>query len=584
MRSLLLASLLFAPAVLAAPVNVTVTSTGATGLPPASLVSPVVNGLDEAVDHHPEIELRAFLAGTPAPAHALPQSPGEAPGSGVALVNRGFSGFEGLNHADQRFAGSGRYLNSQWSLEPPDQALCVGNGYVLEAVNTAIAIFDKQGHRLAGPIAINQFFGLAPEFDRTAGVFGDFTSDPKCAYDWTTKRWYLTVLQMDAVGVRTHTLIAVSQTGNPLGAWNRFQIDTTNDGLGGTPAHPGCPCFGDQPLLGFDRNALFVTTNEFGTGFNGAQVYAIGKSLFSSGKGSAVLFDNLSLEEGPAYSVQPATTPPGGVFDGGRGGTEYFASALDFFGPFDDRIAVWALTGTASLNTASPSVSLGYGLAKSLPYGMPPDATQKSGPTPLRDQLNQIWASLGYGSNVETLETLAGNDDRMNQTVYSDGKIWGALNTAVHPAGDSRLRVGALWFRVQAAVEDRGVVAKMDGQGYVAEKGMDVFFPSVAVNASGVGAIGFSVAGPAVYPSTGYAELDDHGAGAIHFAGAGQVPQDGFTGYQYYGGNGSARWGDYSAAVADADGSIWLAAEFASSRPRTALANWGTWLTHLQVR
>jgi hypothetical protein len=43
------------------------------------------------------------------------------------------TGFEGLNHYQQRYACGG----NQFSVEPPDQALCVGNGYVLEAVNDA---------------------------------------------------------------------------------------------------------------------------------------------------------------------------------------------------------------------------------------------------------------------------------------------------------------------------------------------------------------------------------------------------------------------------------------------------------------
>src|SRR5207249_169299 len=38
------------------------------------------------------------------------------------------SGFEGLNFYQQRYARGG----NQFSVEPPDQALCVGNGYELE--------------------------------------------------------------------------------------------------------------------------------------------------------------------------------------------------------------------------------------------------------------------------------------------------------------------------------------------------------------------------------------------------------------------------------------------------------------------
>jgi len=48
------------------------------------------------------------------------------------------NGFEGLNFYQQRYARGG----NQFSVEPPDQALCVGNGYVLEAVNDVLNIFN----------------------------------------------------------------------------------------------------------------------------------------------------------------------------------------------------------------------------------------------------------------------------------------------------------------------------------------------------------------------------------------------------------------------------------------------------------
>src|SRR5579864_8746557 len=42
----------------------------------------------------------------------------------VVRAGRDTSGFQGLTHFDQRFAGTGLYTNTQFSLEPPDQALC----------------------------------------------------------------------------------------------------------------------------------------------------------------------------------------------------------------------------------------------------------------------------------------------------------------------------------------------------------------------------------------------------------------------------------------------------------------------------
>ena len=78
--------------------------------------------------------------------------------------------------------------------------------------------------------------------------------------------------------MRAHTLIAVSKTSDPRGAWFTYSIDSTDDGLNGTPSHAGCPCFGDQPLIGANDDGFYITTNEFGAGFNGAQIYAMSKA------------------------------------------------------------------------------------------------------------------------------------------------------------------------------------------------------------------------------------------------------------------------------------------------------------------
>jgi hypothetical protein len=99
----------------------------------------------------------------------------------------------------------------------------------------------------------------------------------------------------------------------------------------------------------------------------------------------------------------------------------------------------------------------------------------------------------------------------------------------------------------------------------------------VAVTAAGLGAMVFTLTGNAWFPSAAYVTLDAvNGAGAIHIAAAGTGPEDGFTGYGFFGGNRVARWGDYSAATVDELGQIWMAAEFIPGSPRTVLANWGT--------
>src|SRR5579862_2228874 len=54
--------------------------------------------------------------------------------------------FDGLDHVDQRLANGG----NQFSIEPPDQGLCAGNGFLMETVNSVLRIYDANGNALTG--------------------------------------------------------------------------------------------------------------------------------------------------------------------------------------------------------------------------------------------------------------------------------------------------------------------------------------------------------------------------------------------------------------------------------------------------
>jgi hypothetical protein len=520
--------------------------------------------------------------------------------SGVTSNNRGFSGFQGLNHFDQRTRDGG----NAFSLEPPDQGLCVGNGKVVEAVNDVLVVFDKSGNRLTTPESMNTFFGLPYAINRTTGVAGPFLSDPKCYYDAATNRFFLTVLEEDAApSVRTHTLIAVSQTGDPTGAWTDYSIDTTDDGQNGTPSNPNCPCLGDQPLIGTDAYGFYISNNEFPefvAGFNGTQLYAMSKWQLAAAAahGSSTLPTIVHINVGAIptpdvggiwYSLQPATTPNQDWLTLANGGTEYFLSALQFGpAPLDNRIAAWALTNTRSLNRGNPNVTLLNTVISSETYGLRADgsltATQKAGDYPLGQFLGQPKNQLNA------------NDDRMNQVVYAAGLLYSGVNTVV---GDGS-RVGMAYFMVLPYVTSShgslSLHARMVKQGYVSVANNNVFFPSIGVNRFGQGVMTFTLSGPDYYPTSAYVTVNPvFGAGSVHIAGAGVGPADGFTGYASFGGNGVERWGDYSAAVADSDGSIWFASEYIAQSctvaewstdstcggTRTQLANWSTFVGHV---
>src|SRR5204862_630316 len=168
-------------------------------------------------------------------------------------------GFEGLNHYQQRYSRGG----NQFSVEPPDQGMCVGNGYVVEAVNDVFNVYSQATGASVLPdntatnivsgfprnvnhaVDLNSFYGYPPAINRTTGVRGPFVTDPTCIYDAATQRFFVVVLTLEvnpANGAFTtvnHLDIAVSNTSNPTGSWNIYKTYVTNDGTNTGGANPG---------------------------------------------------------------------------------------------------------------------------------------------------------------------------------------------------------------------------------------------------------------------------------------------------------------------------------------------------------
>ncbi|MDP9341646.1 MAG: hypothetical protein M3Q23_05985, partial [Actinomycetota bacterium] len=533
-----------------------------------------------------------------------------APATPVVASNPDLAAtFDGIDHFEQRSANAG----NQASLEPPDQGLCIGRGFVMETVNQSLRIFTTAGRAVGEVTDLNSFYGYPPAVDYHNWRRGPFVTDPSCLFDPDTRRWFHLALTVDTslngtfLGTN-HLDLAVSRTSSPVGAWDLFSIPAQDDGSGGTPYH-GCdggPCLGDYPHMGVDANGLYISTNEyalFGDQFTSAQIYAISKRALAAGDFHAPLvhLDHLSAMGTPGFTVWPAQVP-GRRFATDEGGTEYFLSSMaapeagNATGA-SDRVALWALTNTGSLDSPAPAVRLSVAVVPAEPYAMPPPSAQRSGDLPLGDCLNS--ACLGRDPFTEVEATLDSGDTRMQQAVFAAGSVWGALDTAVQVDGE--VRAGIAWFLVTPAWSGGVLSASVRAQGYLAVAGQNVTYPAVAALSSGRGAVAFTLLGPDHYPSAAYALLDpETGVGPVHVAAEGVGPSDGFTGYRFFVGGQSgvpavARWGDYGAAVAR-PGSIWIASEYVGQTctypifllddtcggTRTQFANWGTRISRIQ--
>jgi len=524
--------------------------------------------------------------------------------------------FDGLNHRDQRLANGG----NQFSVEPPDQGLCAGNGFVMETVNDVIRVFDTAGQPQTGVIDQNSFYGYPPAINRTTLVRGPFVTDPSCLFDTDTQRWFHVVLTLETVpatgaftGVN-HLDIAVSNTSSPLGTWTIYRLPVQDDGTQGTPNHQCSlgPCIGDYPHIGADSTGFYISTNEysfFGPEFKAAQIYAFSKAALASGAASVGVtqIDTTGMGAGgnPGFTVWPSTSPPGQA-SSANGGTEFFMSsdaAEEANGNNSStNLLVWKLANTSSVATSAPNLSITQTTLTVAQYGVPPKSVQPGSGTQLGDfpqgqclNIPECATAILLGVPdpfTEVVSELDSNDSRMQQTWYANGKLWGALDTQVTVGGESR--AGIAWFIVDPSVP------KLVKSGTLAMANNNLSYPAIATTAAGRGVMAFTLVGEDHFASAAYASIDAKvGVGDIHIAGAGLGLDDGFTSYKAQVGDPPrTRWGDYGAAALDGK-NIWIASEYIGQSctltqwlaapigscggTRTALANWGTRLTKLNV-
>jgi hypothetical protein len=538
-------------------------------------------------------------------------------------------GFEGLNLFQQRFARGG----NQFTVEPPDQGLCVGNGYIVEAVNDVFNVYNSSGvsqlpaNNVGGAVDLNSLYNYPPAINRTTGVRGPFLTDPSCLYDSQVKRFFIVVLTLDtrpngAFTLVNHLDLAVSTTSNPTGTWRIYKVDVTNDGSNPAPQN-ACPCLGDYPHIGADANGFYITTNAYpwtavSSEFAGAQIYAFSKRQLAAGAASVpvthidtwasvdVMTQETPSIKQPGFTVWPSVSAQ--VSDEvGQNGTEFFLSSnaadeathpiAGIGGNYtSNKIIAWSLSNTRSLDRGTPSLDLTNKVLQVNTYAIPDRAAQPGSGNPpgngtpqgkcindtttlLFDGTTRGCWKLLFGSEPahnEVVSRLDSNDTRMQQVMYADGKLWGALGTAVTVGGSNK--AGIAYFIVNVGDKNdnqrdlasnrendgnRGLKASIALQGTYGVAGKNLIYPAVGVTAQGKGVVAFTLTSATDFPSAAYASIDAvNGIGAVQIAAAGLATDDGFTSYKAQVGNPPrTRWGDYGSAAVDGN-SIWIASEY----------------------
>jgi hypothetical protein len=536
-----------------------------------------------------------------------PSLPQDRSGKGV------LKSFEGLNSFNNDWSNNG----NQTGAEPPDQGLCVGNGYELEAVNSVIQVYDPAGAPQIvgqpffpqGPpvgLSLNEFFGLPPTIDYSSGVWGPFTGDVSCYYDTATGRWFLTMLNLaldPATGAFTgdNSLdLAVSSTNNPLAPWNLYSIPAQNNGTAGTPDH-ACDagfCIGDYPQIGADANGFYLTTNEysfFGDGYNGVQLYAFSKADLAAGDSdpATVYKENLLVPAlgQKAFTLRPAQSSPTS-FEIGQGGVEYFVSSTLGDGSEtgnttgrSNNLVLWGLSNTSSLNSGTPDLHLSQVVVPTLPYVLPPKSFMRGASPSLLPTLTCI--NLGSSCALPQPDPpfiqkgpypLDSGDTRVMSSSLANGVLWTTLDTGLLGIGGSAFvpqnnytpvllpeKAGIAYFGIHPMWTNGALGGSVVQQGYIGTIVGNLTFPSLAMTDQGVGYIGATLVGPLSNASAAYVRIKvGQKPTSVGIAALGNGPNDGFTGT--WQADFIPRWGDYGYAVAGGDGSIWFGAEYTQNQ------------------
>ena len=494
-----------------------------------------------------------------------PTGTGSVPMQSLSIGSSSTFGLLGLTHADQRNANAG----NQFSVEPPNASIAVGDGMVLEGVNNAVQVYDTYGNPLLPAVlSSNQVFGVSPAINRATGVNGVFPTDMRVFYDQTLDRFF--VIQRaqdnDAAGnelTTSHLYMAVSQTGDPTGTYNIYVMDTTDGGN-----TQGCSCYPDYPQIGADAYGLYIASNEFNSTYNyfvDAQIFAISKaSLAANATAPTLMRYLLSDYTGFEFAIQPVTTPIGASYYLANGGGEFFVSTA-ISGEIDNQVAVWLMTNTSSLSNPTPNTALTRINTDVLAYTAPWNVPQMNGPIPYGNTFGVVQPSY-----------LDGGDQRLLSAMYAGGRIYATWATLAQDELGNNVD-GAAYVILSPTYRGTTLSAPVLRQGYLLVQGNHLLRPAIGVTAQGRGAITVTLTGNSYWPTAAYVPITTYlTSTTLEVVAPGAAPEDGFTGYEPCC---VARWGDYnSAAVAD-DGSIWMVTEFIPNAPRTQFANWGTYIT-----
>jgi hypothetical protein len=444
--------------------------------------------------------------------------------------------FEGLSNEDN-FNVFGFRVN------PPDPNGEIGPNHYVEMINLVFGVYDRAGNMLLGPVDTGSLWAGFPIEDCT-----DPSGDPIVLYDQFADRWLLS--QFTTRGLADPTLpfyncVAISQTGDPTGAYFRYAFITQADPDGGF-------FFPDYPKYGVWRDSYVLTTRDFGSvdGY-GISVYALEKNKMVNGDPNprAVQFfldsDVVPLNligdgllpadvDGNKQPKNKTAIPVVGTQDDGAG----YGATFDALNIWELRIK-WRSTPIASINLATQLPTAPFDSI----FPCAPDA---------RDCLPQP----GITNPAQYLDILSYRQRPTFRLAYRNFKDHEALVTNQSVEALPGV-AGARWYEIRRT--ESGYSLYQQGT-FAPNDGVHRWMGSIAQDKHGNMALGYSVVnGVDVFPGIRYTgRLAGDPLGEMTL-GEGTII-DG-TGVQT---TTNSRWGDYTDMTVDPtdDETFWYVNEY----------------------
>ncbi len=413
------------------------------------------------------------------------------------LVPTPSGSFEGVSNLDNASA-------TGFIVWPPDTNGAVGRNHYVQWVNITFAIWDKSGNLLLGPVAGNTLWSGFGGICETTN-----SGDPIVLYDHLADRWMMSQFAFTSFpGKDFFQCIAISQTGDPTGAWHRYQFLISDKKLN------------DYPKFGVWPDAYYMSANQFRpSGFAGVAAVAFERNRMLVGDPAQMVIFDLQSVNANFFGMLPSDVdgpapPPG---------TPNFFVELepDEFGWPSDQLSLWefhvdwATPANSTFGVAGlPNATLPTAAFDPSMCGFSRNCIPQPGGTPVDAISDRLMYRLQY-RNFGTHATLV-----TNHTVDVDGTD----------------HAGIRWYELR----DTGSGWTIQQQGTYAPDSDHRWMGSVAMDGNGNVALGFSISSSSTFPSIRY-------AGRLAVDPSGQMSQ-GET--ELIAGSGAQtlrnRWGDYS--------------------------------------